>query len=329
MVLIYTEYEPDFRIVASIKHLMQVNSETSILKVLAYFDLFNYPVSKKEIMPFLDKGISRDELTIDLARLTGTGQLFRHGEFYSLKNDPGLAEKRIRGNHHAQHLLSIANKISGFLSRFPYVRGIGISGSLSKNMADEHADIDFFIITKSNRLWIARTLMHAFKKLTFLTGHQHWFCMNYYIDEEALEIEEKNIFTATELATLLPVYGNGTMEKFFNSNEWTKAYFPNQVAKRTNKHAPQGGIKKIMESLFNNKMGDWLDDYFMKLTTRRWNLKEEKQRLNAHGRRMGLKTGKHYSKPKAQFFQEKIITLYHTRIREIERQWNTISICDN
>lgn len=307
---------------------MPINTETSILKVLAYFDLFNYPVSKKEILLFLDRGISRDELSADLARLTGNGQLYRHGEFYSLKNDPGLAEKRINGNRRAQRLLSIANKISRFLSRFPYVRGIGISGSLSKNMADEHADIDFFIITKSNRLWIARTLMHAFKKLTFITGHQHWLCMNYYIDEDALQIEEKNIFTATELVTLLPVYGNGTMDNFFKSNDWTKAYFPNQVIKKTDRYIRQGWIKNTMESLFNNKLGDWLDDYFMKLTIRRWNLKEERQ-LNARKKRMGLKTNKHYSKPKAQFFQEKVVTHYHARIREIERQWNTISICDN
>src|SRR6202022_4223033 len=89
------------------------------------------------------------------------------------------------------------------------------------------SDIDFFIITKANRLWIARTLMHLFKKLTFLTGHQGWYCMNYYVDEEALQIEEKNIFTATELITLLPVCGNGTMEEFFRANNWASSYFPN------------------------------------------------------------------------------------------------------
>ncbi len=256
---------------------MPVYTDISILKVIAYFDLFDYPLLKKEILFFLEKKIASNELNQALDRLLSDGRLFCTGEFYSLKNDPALAEKRIRGNRLAQDLLRVAHTVSRFLSWFPYVRGIGISGSLSKNMADEKADIDFFIITRANRLWIARTLMHAFKKLTFLTGHQHFFCMNYYIDEEALQIEEKNIFTATELATLLPMYGNGTMEKFYQANEWVNGYFPNQTIPGTgSRHTGRSVIKKIIELLFNNPLGDSLDDYLLKITTRRWNRQEEK-----------------------------------------------------
>jgi hypothetical protein len=114
--------------------------------------------------------------------------IFRINEFYSLQNDPLLVEKRIKGNDRASKLLSKAMSIGAFLYRFPFVRAVGISGSLSKKYADEKADIDFFIITKSNRLWISRTVLHAFKKLTFLVGQQHFYCMNYFIDENALLI---------------------------------------------------------------------------------------------------------------------------------------------
>ena len=34
--------------------------------------------------------------------------------------------------------------------------------------------------------------------------------MNYYIDEEALQISDKNIYTAVEVVTLVPVCGNGS-----------------------------------------------------------------------------------------------------------------------
>src|SRR6266478_4413244 len=98
-------------------------------------------------------------------------------------------------------------KIGRFLSRFPYVTGVGISGSLSKMDAREKADFDFFIVTKANRLWIARTIMHLFKKLTFITGKQHLYCMNYYLDEKALQLRDQNIYTAVEAITLIPVSG--------------------------------------------------------------------------------------------------------------------------
>ncbi|MES1160485.1 MAG: nucleotidyltransferase domain-containing protein, partial [Bacteroidota bacterium] len=198
----------------------------SILKVIAYFDLFNYPVSLEEIRFFMDREAPASALSSELDALVAEKRLFRLGTFYSLQNDPLLAERRLKGNRHADELLLIADRISRFLYQFPYVRGIGISGSLSKHFADDDSDIDYFIITSSNRLWIARTLMHLFKKWSFIRGRQHWYCMNYFLDEEALEIEEKNIFTATELITLLPACGNGGLVRFFDANNWATSFLP-------------------------------------------------------------------------------------------------------
>ena len=41
---------------------------TSILKVLAYFDLFNYPVTAEEIRFFLDREIPESDLQAGLER---------------------------------------------------------------------------------------------------------------------------------------------------------------------------------------------------------------------------------------------------------------------
>ena len=295
----------------------------SILKVLVYFDLFEYPLSIEEIHFFLDKKIPERQLHTDLAELTKNRFVFNIDGFYSLRNDYRFAEKRMLGNKQAQPLLIKANKISRFLFQFPFVRGIGISGSLSKNMADEDADIDYFIITKANRLWIARTIMHFFKKLTFITGHQHWYCMNYFIDEEQLQIEEKNIFIATELITLKPVCGNETIKKFFQANDWTKTYFPNHSFKISDSltTVPTNKLKRLIEQIFNNHPGNLLDNYLMRLTSKRWKLKEEKQILNIKGNRMGLKTSKHYCKPNPAFFHEKLLARYNSRLNEWQNIW--------
>jgi hypothetical protein len=297
--------------------------KNSILKVLVYYELFEYPLLIEEIYCFLDKKVSLFQLRENLEYLTKNEFIYKIDRFYSLRNDRRLVDKRMLENSRAQSLLLTANKISQFLFRFPFVRGIGISGSLSKNVAGKNADIDYFIITKANRLWIARTIMHFFKKFTFITGHQHWYCMNYYIDEEQLQIEEKNIFIATELMTLIPVCGNESMNKFFHSNDWAKTYFPNYGFKGTDSlnTASPGKIKRLIETVFNNNMGDLLDNYFMNLTTRRWISKEKKQKLNAKGNRMGLKTSKHYCKPNPAFFHEKLLARFNSRLNEWENIW--------
>lgn len=297
---------------------MRLKLERSILKVITYFDLFNYPVSKEEIAFFLDHPASQNDIAFIVDQLVDKQYLFQFDEFYSLQDNPALLERRVKGNLRAKFMLARAHKISRFLYRFPFVRGIGISGSLSKNFADEKADIDFFIITSANRLWIARTFMHLFKKLTFLAGRQHWFCMNYYVDENALKIEEQNIFTATELITLMPVCGNGVMDNFFRANDWAINYFPNYSTRNSGRsYSGKGLVKKFAEWLFNNCFGDRLDNYLMKLTARRWKQKEEERRLNMRGVRMGLKTGKHFSKPNPVHFQKKVLERYENRLNEV------------
>lgn len=88
--------------------------------------------------------------------------IFQLGEYYSLTDDSSLMLRRKKGNERAAKQIRLAKRLAAFLSRFPYVKEVAISGPLSKNYADERSDIDFFIIIKTNRLWIARTIMYLF-----------------------------------------------------------------------------------------------------------------------------------------------------------------------
>jgi hypothetical protein len=293
----------------------------SILKVVAYFDLFSFPVTQEEVRFFLDREVPESQLTAALEALVAEKCLFRLEGFYALRDDVSrLVGRRIKGAQHADELLLIADKISRFLYQFPYVRGIGISGSLSKHYADEDADIDYFIITRRNRLWIARTLMHLFKKWSFLRGRQHWYCMNYFVDEEALEIEEKNIFTATELITLLPACGNGGLVRFFDANNWVSSFMPHYKHRMaiTPPNPPAGFWKRTLEKLLDNRAGDKLDEFFRRLTTKRWDKKERRGALDGKGHRMSLKTGKHWSRPNPEMMQRRILETYERKLSELD-----------
>jgi hypothetical protein len=287
----------------------------SILKVLAYFDIFQYPLTKDEIKQFLDKPVADHALERLLKDLIADGFIFLHHQFYSLHDNPLLACRRIKGNAEAERLLSKAYRIGRFLYRFPFVRGIGISGSLSKNFADEKTDIDFFIITQANRLWIARTLMHLFKKLTFLAGRQHYYCMNYYIDEEALLVHEKNIFTAIEIKTLLPVSGGQAFGQFFAANQWTHHWLPACGFRQQVKGDPHPSFfKRFGEWLGNGRPGDAIDNYLMRVTDRRWKRKEKTGKRNKKGQPMGLATGKHYARSNPGNFREKVLSLFEEKL---------------
>jgi len=300
------------------KQLRLLETEKNILKVIAYFDMFHYPVSVMEIYRFSNMPTSIEETGSVLLSLVERKKVFRLDEFYSLQNDYSLVARRRKGNEKANKLLHVASRIGKILCRFPFVRGIGISGSLSKNYADEEADIDFFIITQANRLWIARSLLHCLKKLSFLFGKQHWYCMNYFIDEEALQVVEKNIFIATEVVTLKPIFGNVTMNEFFAANDWAFEYFPNyQQDLLPVDPAGKSWIKKLLESLFNNPAGVWLDNYLMQVTEKRWLQKERKHKLNMKGELLSLRISKHFARPNPEHFQKKILMIYDDKLKEM------------
>lgn len=295
-----------------------------ILATIAYFDLFRYPLTIDEIYLFLPAKCVVQEFDVALRCLVIDRLIYHIGKFYTLKNDYFLIERRIKGNAKAARMIGTAKKVSNLLMRFPFVRGIAISGSLSKNFADDDSDIDLFIITAKNGLWIARTLMHCFKKLTFLVNRQHYFCMNYYIDEQQLQIPEKNIYTAIEIATLMPMHGDTTFEQFYAANAWTRSFLPHKCMRLTTaKSLKRSWLKVFLEMLFNNRLGNKLDTWLMNITAKRWDKKQLEKRLNTKGMVMGMATGKHYAKPDPKNFQDKLIVKYQGRLSQLLDHWES------
>ena len=295
------------------------NLKNDIINTLIYFDIFNYPLKKEEIFFFIGQRCSENNIDSALQLLVEEGKIFKLGDFFSLQNDACLAERRLQGNYRAIKQLKIAGRLSRMLFHFPYVRGVGISGSLSKNFADEKSDIDFFIVTAPNRLWIARSIMHVFKKFTYLFGKQNWFCMNYYVDRTGLEIIEKNIYTATEVATLLPFEGMFVFHDLYAANHWVQSFLPNYFHKiPPEKAKSKTYLKTFIEKIFNSKFGDKLDDWLMKVTASRWQKKTSSQKLNKRGIVMGMDASKHCAKPDPRNFQQKVMEIYNSRIVEIK-----------
>jgi hypothetical protein len=293
----------------------------SILRTLAYYDIFHYPLEKDEIRKFLDRITSDQVFDEAIKQLLETKKIFLLHEFYSLQDNYLLAIRRKQGNRFAEELMIKALKIGRFLYKFPFTRAIGVSGSLSKNFADEKADIDFFIIARSGRLWIARTLMHLYKKLTFLTGRQHYYCMNYFIDETSMLLPDQNIYSAIEIKTLVPVSGEETMLHFFEINQWSDDWLPacnfrrQQVA---DNHRPR--FKSWLERMLNGKSGDKIENYLLRITQSRWKRKELAGKRNAKGQTMGLRTGKNFAISNPGDFQQKLLFIYEQKIAALKEK---------
>ena len=253
-----------------------------------------------------------------LSLLLSENVIFQIDNFYSLQNEPLFVKKRLEGNQRAVKQLSVAKKIARLLGHFPYVQAVAISGSLSKHFADEKADIDFFIITSANRLWIARTCMHILKKISYIAGKQHWFCMNYFVDEMGMDIEEKNIFTAMEISTLLPMQGIDHFRNFIAANAWIYDYFPAHIISTCDAaEINKGLIRRGFEKIFNGQAGDITDQWLMHMTDKRWKNKSAQGKVNDQGARVGMIVNRHVSKPDPKNFQAKVVEQYENKVKHL------------
>ncbi|MEP6846159.1 MAG: hypothetical protein ABI861_09150 [Panacibacter sp.] len=293
--------------------------QQSIIRTVAYFDIFHHPMKPAEIRSFLDMRCSEQELNRSLAALVKEKILFRSATFYQLKHDDSIAAERIKANALAEKHMIKARKIAAFLACFPFIKGIAVSGSLSKKIATVKSDYDFFIITQKNCLWLSRFMFSVFIKAASLVGLKKYFCLNYIIDESYLEVEEKNIFTAIETVTLMPMYGGRIFTAFFAANNWAYDFFPNhEFIEHGIEDESKNIFTRFAEWLMYNKIGQKADDVIMHFFEKRWRKLKAKKKVTGSGFMLGsMMVDKHYCKPYPQHFQREILLKYEERIANI------------
>jgi hypothetical protein len=307
-----------------VKHLTQHSAlSKSILKTLLYFDVFQYPLTATEVFKHLTTNhVILDDVTRALAQLSDQSIIYPIADFYSIQNNLALGSRRVQGNQKALVSLPMARKKAMFISKFPFVRAVMASGSLSKDYMDEHSDLDFFVITKPNRLWIARMLLTLYKKIFLFNSHKY-FCVNYYVDEEHLEIEEKNIFTATELATLIPLYGKEHYSQLMKANDWIKKYLPNHAARPIGQvpaYEPSW-FNKILEAIINWGGGNRIERIFMNLLAKRWK-KRYQAAYSKPDFEVAFKTKEYVSKGHPNNHQRKVLDLYQQKLDDFAKRLN-------
>jgi len=288
-----------------------------ILQSISYFDIFNHPLAKEEIANLCNVNGNVEEFESELDELVKKQICYTFDNYYSLsKNITEFVSSREKKEIEAQKYIRKLPFYAKIIRSFPFVRAIAISGSLSKNIMHDDGDIDYFIITAKGRLWISRTLLVLFKKV-FLFNSRKYFCVNYFVDEDNLRITDENIFTAIEIAYMLPVYNSPLINKLKDVNAWVKDYFPDFKLSMAIDTVPaeKKCYKNCLERLFWDSYSDRLDLFFMKVTFKRW-VKKFKH-FNASKFELTMRTNRGISKHHPQDFQNKVLNEYQSRLKKL------------
>lgn len=185
-----------------------------MLKTVVYADIFDYPLSGKELNRFLISGDSLPKIKKNYYCLPGRGRL--------------IALRRKRGVFSRQKW-PLAVKAAKTLALVPWIRMVAVTGALAMGNADKDDDIDLMVITSKNRLWLSRLLSLGliFPRLRRAKKVNNRVCLNLWLDETALTLEHQDLYTAHELCQARPVLNRGqTYQKFIGANLWYKKFLP-------------------------------------------------------------------------------------------------------
>lgn len=216
---------------------------------MAYFSVFQHPLSEEELLAYAHfYSLSREEGQEAIRSLLQLGILESSGRMLCLRGDEPLSEIRAEREARAVKWQPRVVRSICVLSQLPFLRGLSISGSLSKGTQDLDGDIDFFVVTAPNRLWTARCFASLLLKVLPKSKKGN-FCLNYFLPEDRLFIPDRTLFSATEVAFLKPVLNGDLFSAFFERNQWVKAFYPNWE--------PPSGEVPDLRYAFLQRMAEW------------------------------------------------------------------------
>jgi hypothetical protein len=248
--------------------------EQAILRTVAYSDIFDYPLTTDEIQRYLiGANSSPDDLyaTLNSGRLVPYA-LHHQGGFFSLPGRLQIVERRLKRKTSAVNLWSKALGYGTRIAHLPFVRMVAVTGALAMDN-EPGRDLDYLIVTEAGRLWLCRGLVMLLVRWAARYGDQ--LCPNYFLSENALVFEQRNLYSAHELVQMVPLYGLDLYWKIRQLNGWTADYLPNASG------LPRGDIpiieqprplplKSLAENVLRTPPGEWVDSWEMQRKQRKF-----------------------------------------------------------
>lgn len=209
-------------------------AEQAVLNTLGYRSVFNYPLSiyqlntllvtPKEIKNFLVNNAIKD--------LRKKGDVKQRVGKYYLKGKRAV-NWDVRAKNSNKLLEELKPTIDA-LQVIPWIKLLAVTGSVAAYNARKQDDIDIFIVTKKNRLWLTRLfvtmILKVLGKYRTEDAPEKKICPNIYVPEDNMywPVKKQNVYVAHEILMMHPIINRDDIYfEFMRKNDWVFKYFSN------------------------------------------------------------------------------------------------------
>jgi len=278
----------------------------SILQTLAWFDVFDYPLTGEELYRNLwgvncIYGLDYTDFLFLIGEFLSEGLFCQEGGYYFLFGREKIIEKREESVLHMEKKLKIAKKGAKKIRWVPFVRAMFVCNTVAGGYTTKDSDVDVFIVVSKNRLWITRFIVTAVFNLFWLRRKKrrvtNKICLSFYVTDNHLDLsdiklEGDDIYLVYWLSQLVPVYDpEGVRNIIYKKNEWAKKYLLNGFGGydllgryRVDDVVLSRWIKKFFEKMWVGGYGNFLNNQAMTIQKSRMKLnrKSVQNQNNTH-----------------------------------------------
>lgn len=209
----------------------------AIVETVAFFDLFDFPMTAFEIWKNINIKCSLEDIFFELKK--ENKYLDNKNGFWFLKGRQDIINIRMSRYNYADRKFKRALKISRIFKFIPWIKMIAIGNIIGSHNLKNEGDIDFFIITEKKRIWLTRFFCVLLVKFLGLRPKPDYakdkICLSFFIDEEEINLKKlrldfpkQDYYFIYWLAGLVPIYDKeGLYQKLIKENNWLKDYLPN------------------------------------------------------------------------------------------------------
>lgn len=251
--------------------------DAAILRTVLYADVFDFAPTVRELHHFL---LRRDPASLEEVRhaLDGSAALaaaLAHaGDLVALRGREALFALRHDREAAARRLWPEAQRYALALAHLPFVHMVALTGALAmRNPSSTHDDLDYLIVTRPGRVWLARLACVALVRWVKRRGTV--ICPNFVLAEDALAQARRDVYIAHEVAQAVPLFGAALYTRLRDENRWTFAHLPNAVGALHEGDIRSLGragrrLKQICEWVLGGRIGDRIEAWERARKTRRF-----------------------------------------------------------
>ncbi len=212
-----------------------------ILGTLAYFDQFEYPLTREELWRWWygpgEPAPDRAAFDSELASLLASGRVNAAGDFFILSGRQAIVTTRAARLDSNRLKWQRAERAARAAQSVPFVRFFGVCNTVAINNGRPESDVDVFIVVRGNRLWLTRFLVTAIVSLLGIrrTGKKiaDRVCLSFFVTDRALDfspllLKPSDPYFAFWVDQLVPLYDpDNLLGEIRRQNLWVRRLLPN------------------------------------------------------------------------------------------------------